>query len=188
MEKVFLIEEWLNQDNHSRHKFLKYVGNHFPQSCVDSTEPPEAHQVTKFLIFAQHVQWIKSSGLAFTSDYQGAGDVLTDPQITSNPCVLPVFHLRAIVLIPKQVSWQCIRGWQPVSRVQQLLHKPHMQLLLQIFQTTTLSLNKRSVMAWHIKVQSWVPAAHYTQLIDCTLSISLLKNVAFVFFTFQLMS
>ncbi len=166
MEKVFLVEEWLNQGDHSGHKFLKYVGNHFPQSCLDPTDPPEAHNVAEFLIFAQHVQWVKTGGRAFTSDYQGAGDVLTDPQITSNPCVLPVFRFKAIVLIPKQDSWQSIWGWQPVSCVQQLSHKPHVQSLLQIFRTITLSLNKRTALAWSIKVQSCVPAAHYTQLID----------------------
>jgi len=85
MEKVFLVEEWLNQDDSNGRKFLKYVGNHFPQSCVRDTEPPEAHKVAEFLIFAQHVQWSKTGRLAFTSDYQGAGDILTDPQITSNP-------------------------------------------------------------------------------------------------------
>lgn len=82
IEKVFLIEEWLKPDEH---KFLKYMGNQFPQSCLHETDPPEAHEIAEFLVFAQHVQWEKTSGLAFTSDYQGAGDVLTDPQITSNP-------------------------------------------------------------------------------------------------------
>ena len=85
IEKVFLVEEWLNLDDHSGRKFFKYVGNHIPESCVCPTDPPKAHEVAEFLIFAQHVQWVKTRGLAFTSDYQGAGDVLTDPQITSNP-------------------------------------------------------------------------------------------------------
>jgi Alpha-kinase family len=85
MEKVFLIEEWLNLDDRSGRKYLKYLGNHFPESCVRPTDPPEAHELAEFLIFAQHVQWKKTGGRVFTSDYQGAGDILTDPQITSKP-------------------------------------------------------------------------------------------------------
>lgn len=85
MEKVFLIEEWLNGDDHSGQKYVKYMGNTYPVSCVPSTDPPEAHELAGFLIFAQHVQWQKTHHNVFTSDYQGAGDILTDPQITSNP-------------------------------------------------------------------------------------------------------
>ena len=92
MEKVFLVEEWLNLDGLSGDKFVKYLGNCFPESCVRPTDSPKAHEVAKFLIFAQHVQWEKTGGLVFTSDYQGAGGVLTDPQITSKPYVLPIFR------------------------------------------------------------------------------------------------
>jgi hypothetical protein len=92
MEKVFLVEEWLNLDGLSRDKFVKYLGNRFPESCVCPTDPSKAHKVAEFLLFAQHVQWEKTGQLVFTSDYQGAGDVLTDPQITSKPYILPIFH------------------------------------------------------------------------------------------------
>ena len=84
MEKAFLIEEWIALDD-SEHPFIKYLGNRFPESCVPPTANAEAHDIADFLIFAQHVQWVESKGLVFTSDYQGAGDILTDPQITSNP-------------------------------------------------------------------------------------------------------
>lgn len=84
MEKAFLIEEWITVDD-SEHPFIKYLGNRFPESCVPPTAHPKAHKIAEFLVFAQHVQWEKSGGLVYTSDYQGAGDVLTDPQITSNP-------------------------------------------------------------------------------------------------------
>jgi hypothetical protein len=87
LEKVFLIEEWLDPspDDHSGHKYLKYLGNHFPQSCLRPTDPTEAHELAEFLVFAQHVQWKKTGGRIFTSDYQGVGNVLMDPQIISNP-------------------------------------------------------------------------------------------------------
>jgi len=84
MEKAFLIEEWLDPDDEER-PFVKYLGNRFLEPCVPSTAPTCAHEIAEFLSFAQHVQWQKTSGLAFTSDYQGAGEVLTDPEITSNP-------------------------------------------------------------------------------------------------------
>lgn len=85
-EKVFLIEEWIDTDGSER-PFIKYLGNQYLQSCVSDDAPPEAHEIANFLTFAQHVQWEKSQFSAFTSDYQGAGKLLTDPQITSNPYV-----------------------------------------------------------------------------------------------------
>jgi hypothetical protein len=78
---VFLIEEWITSDD-NEHPFIKYVGNRFPASCVPSMAHHDAHDIA---IFAQHVQWMKTGHLAFTSDYQGAGNILTDPQVTSNP-------------------------------------------------------------------------------------------------------
>jgi hypothetical protein len=89
-QKVFLVEEWLDLGVDG-HRFQKYLSNHFSRSCVPHTAAPEAHTIAEFLIFAQHVQWEKTGCLAFISDYQGAGDLLTDPQITSNMWVLPMF-------------------------------------------------------------------------------------------------
>lgn len=83
-DKAFLVEEWIALDD-SEHPFIKYMDNCYPQSTVPLTAHPEAHEIAEFLIFAQHVQWQKSDNLVYTSDYQGAGGILTDPQITSNP-------------------------------------------------------------------------------------------------------
>ena len=87
-EKVFLVEEWLDL---SKHPFEKYLGNRLPESSLSDDATTEAHKITEFLLFAQHVQWQKTSRLVYTSDYQGAGDVLTDPQITSDPCIMLYF-------------------------------------------------------------------------------------------------
>jgi hypothetical protein len=87
MEKAFLIEEWFDPDD-EEHPFIKYLGNRFLEPCVPLTAPPRAHEIAEFLSFAQHLQWQKTGGLAFTSDYQGASEVLTDPEITSNPYVV----------------------------------------------------------------------------------------------------
>ncbi len=85
--KAFLVEEWINTDD-SNHQFIKYLNNWVPHHISDSVpQTPKAREITDFLIFAQHVQWKKSGNLAFTADYQGAGDLLTDPQIMSNPYV-----------------------------------------------------------------------------------------------------
>jgi hypothetical protein len=89
-QKAFLVEEWLDLGIDG-HAFQKYLTNHFLKSCVSYTAAPKVHTIAEFLIFAQHVQWEKTSGLAFISDYQGASNILTDLQITSNPQVLPIF-------------------------------------------------------------------------------------------------
>jgi hypothetical protein len=87
LEKAFLIEEWIDTDERD-YPFVKYIDNRTSLSCVPDFAPPHAHDKAEFLSFAQHVQWEKSQRSAFTSDYQGAGKLLTDPQITSNPFVL----------------------------------------------------------------------------------------------------
>lgn len=62
--KYYLVEEWLGG------KFIKYINNGHPGSClVDASA--EAHRIADFLCFAQHVQYISTGGLAYTSDYQG---------------------------------------------------------------------------------------------------------------------
>jgi hypothetical protein len=86
-EKVFLVEEWIHTDEVNR-QFLKYINNRLPISCLSITASSTAVSTAEFLTFAQHVQWQKTNFAAFTSDYQGAADILTDPQITSNPYVL----------------------------------------------------------------------------------------------------
>ena len=88
-EKVFLVEEWFDlgavgSSSGDRLEYHKYLGNSHSVSCVPPTAPRRAHEIAAFLVFAQHVQLEKTTGLAFTSDYQGANNILTDPQITSN--------------------------------------------------------------------------------------------------------
>ena len=83
-EKAFLIEKWIHIDDEDC-QFVKYIDNQYPMSRLTFTSPPKAFDIAEFLLFAQHVQWQKTNFAAFTSDYQGVGGVLTDPQITSNP-------------------------------------------------------------------------------------------------------
>jgi len=86
--KVFLVEEWIHTDE-GNHQFVKYINNRLPTSCLPIMPPLNALNVAEFLLFAQHIQWQKTNFAAFTSDYQGAAEVLTDPQITSNPACSP---------------------------------------------------------------------------------------------------
>src|SRR5713226_9401352 len=69
-----------------------------PTPCIPFSSSPRVHDIADFLAFAQHVQWTKSHFSAFTSDYQGAGNLLTDPQITSNPFV-SISKLKFITLM-----------------------------------------------------------------------------------------
>jgi len=89
-EKAFLVEQWIHTDE-GNCQFVKYINNRLPRSCLSVFAPPGAFGRVEFLIFAQHVQWQKTGLAAFTSDYQGASNVLTNPQITSNPYVQSIF-------------------------------------------------------------------------------------------------
>lgn len=83
-EKAYLMEEWIEEDE-CEQRFLKYINNRFPTSIVPLSAPERAHDIASFLVFSQHVQWQKTKMGVFVSDYQGAGGLLTDPQITANP-------------------------------------------------------------------------------------------------------
>ena len=91
VEKAFIVEEMI--DLGSAHPFTKYLDNRFPISRIPQSAPSDTQNIADFLIFAQHVQWEKTQRSAFISDFQGAGNLLTDPQITSNPYVCPVFDI-----------------------------------------------------------------------------------------------
>jgi len=84
MEKAYLVEEWIETDEDER-RYIKYINNRFPTSIVPFSAPQKAHDIASFLVFSQHLQWQKTKLGAFVSDYQGAGRLLTDPQITANP-------------------------------------------------------------------------------------------------------
>jgi hypothetical protein len=103
-EKAFLVEEWIDTDSdNSERPFIKYLNNRFPQPCLPCSASPKACEIAEFLAFSQHVQWVKSKFLAFTSDYQGAGELLTDPQITSDPYVTR--PLSSIVFSAVNLFW-----------------------------------------------------------------------------------
>jgi len=93
-EKAFIVEELIYSDKgEDEPQFRKYIDNCNPKSLLHIAEPTKAHTIAYFLLFSQHFQWQKTHMGAFVSDYQGAGGLLTDPQITSNPYVL---HMHAL--------------------------------------------------------------------------------------------
>ncbi|KAF7326236.1 Kinase-like protein [Mycena kentingensis (nom. inval.)] len=77
---VYLVEERIGG------RFKKFMNN-------DSAVPFSSDTFSQFLAFSQHVQYIKSEGMAYVNDYQGGPAVndndpyilLTDPQILTNP-------------------------------------------------------------------------------------------------------
>ncbi|KAG9107552.1 hypothetical protein FRC07_008607 [Ceratobasidium sp. 392] len=65
--------------------WTKYINN----SCAKPTPAILPHSpemaLAVFLQFLQHLQWKLTHGLAFVSDFQGAGHLLSDPQIMTHP-------------------------------------------------------------------------------------------------------
>ncbi|KAF6760780.1 MHCK/EF2 kinase, partial [Ephemerocybe angulata] len=83
----YMLEEMIHGD------FVKYIHNGHPVPC---TEPPlsdEEYKIAEFLCFTQHVQYLQTKGLAFISDYQGSGNLLTDPQILTSDLGVDMFGL-----------------------------------------------------------------------------------------------
>ncbi|KAJ3712619.1 hypothetical protein C8R42DRAFT_727784 [Lentinula raphanica] len=87
-EEFYMMEECIGGDGCNDWPFLKYICNNSAHPIlVDTTSPraSEKNLCARFLAFAQHVQYVHTAKLAFTSDFQGAGDLLTDPQIITHP-------------------------------------------------------------------------------------------------------
>ena len=99
---AFLLEEHIDATAANGSWFVKYVNNSSAKPRVFSNA--EKTRRAEFLSFAQHVQFWKTNGLAFVSDFQGAGQssyyflwnlhrfvfeggpmLLTDPQIITHP-------------------------------------------------------------------------------------------------------
>jgi hypothetical protein len=93
---AYLIEELLPMDR----SFIKYIHNADAVPLQDINE--QGHEIGVFLCFVQHVQFVHTHGQAYISDFQGtfhnltlgltllksfpgAGDLLTDPQVMTDP-------------------------------------------------------------------------------------------------------
>ncbi|KAF9541947.1 hypothetical protein CPC08DRAFT_650400, partial [Agrocybe pediades] len=79
---VYLLEELIDTAS----PFIKYIHN---GDATPLQEEGEAgYEMGVFLCFIQHLQYSKTYGQAYLSDFQGAGNLLTDPQIMSLPRLL----------------------------------------------------------------------------------------------------
>ncbi|CAK5279828.1 unnamed protein product [Mycena citricolor] len=63
--------------------FVKFVHNRAPVPYLAADHP--LFYMADILCFTQHVQYEKSGGLVFISDYQGSKLLLSDPQIMTSP-------------------------------------------------------------------------------------------------------
>ncbi|KAH9836558.1 uncharacterized protein C8Q71DRAFT_857789 [Rhodofomes roseus] len=87
--KVFMVEERIDPREHG--VWRKYINNNSPTPLLSTSCTPALQHIADFLVFCQHVQYIKTSGLAFVSDFQGGTTLLSDPQIITAPQVGDVF-------------------------------------------------------------------------------------------------
>ncbi|KAG1804148.1 hypothetical protein EV424DRAFT_1432813 [Suillus variegatus] len=81
---VYLVEELIPG---GKDEFLKYIHNMDANPLLDESD--YWYDLALFFTFTQHVQYVKTRGLAFISDYQGSSELLTDPQILTHPTVSP---------------------------------------------------------------------------------------------------
>ncbi|KAJ7192034.1 hypothetical protein GGX14DRAFT_380515, partial [Mycena pura] len=82
--RAYLVDEFMPGGNS---EFMKFVHNGNAVPWLDEDDP--LYNLVQFLCFTQHVQYEKSGGLVFISDYQGCtSTLLTNPQIMSSLCIL----------------------------------------------------------------------------------------------------
>ncbi|KZO98645.1 hypothetical protein CALVIDRAFT_465332, partial [Calocera viscosa TUFC12733] len=77
---TYLVEELIEAAENDG--FLKYLHN---ASAVPREFAGKKGDIAAFLSFSQHLQFDKTGGLVYISDYQGAGCLLTDPQVMTSP-------------------------------------------------------------------------------------------------------
>ncbi|KIO08033.1 hypothetical protein M404DRAFT_135048 [Pisolithus tinctorius Marx 270] len=63
-------------------KFTKFIHNVQYSSLLEPDH--DAFHIAEFLVFTQHIQYMKTDSLAYISDYQGNTTLLTDPQILTH--------------------------------------------------------------------------------------------------------
>ncbi|KAK1225453.1 hypothetical protein PQX77_011602 [Marasmius sp. AFHP31] len=83
VERTFLMEELIPMEDGDR--FVKYIhnGNANPNDELSFNDPD--YPKAEFLSAIQHLQFDKMQGLAYVSDFQGYGDLLTDAQLMTSP-------------------------------------------------------------------------------------------------------
>ncbi|KAG1767365.1 hypothetical protein EV702DRAFT_980104, partial [Suillus placidus] len=77
---AFLLEEVIEGED-----FTKFIHNMDPDPLLDPDQ--DGYDFALFLAFMQHIQYAKTGGLVYISDYQGNTSLLTDPQIMTHSSV-----------------------------------------------------------------------------------------------------
>ncbi|KAG2114132.1 hypothetical protein DEU56DRAFT_919630 [Suillus clintonianus] len=78
----YLLEELISGGDDA---FIKFIHNTDANPLLEELD--YGYDLAVFFSFTQHVQYVKTGGLAFISDYQGSTGLLTDPQILTDPSV-----------------------------------------------------------------------------------------------------
>ncbi|KAJ4466609.1 hypothetical protein C8J55DRAFT_408662, partial [Lentinula edodes] len=81
---VYIIKDRIPGD------WQKYIVNSTAIPLI-SKDDPEYYRAL-FMSFIQHVQFEKTDGLAFISDWQGVGNLLSDLQLMTHPLKLAAMH------------------------------------------------------------------------------------------------
>ncbi|KZT52386.1 hypothetical protein CALCODRAFT_418304, partial [Calocera cornea HHB12733] len=81
LNQTYLVEELIATEGEEE-RFIKYIGNSSPAPLIITGREGE---IARFLSFTQHLQYDRTGGLMFISDYQGCAGILTDPQIMTRP-------------------------------------------------------------------------------------------------------
>ncbi|KAG6825843.1 hypothetical protein H0H92_002229 [Tricholoma furcatifolium] len=94
-ETVFLVEQYIPQSESQGNYFCKYLnnGSHKPRQFGQSGLQKIKSDRAVFLSFVQHVQYVRTGGSVFVSDFQGGHTMLTDPQI------LTLWELETVSLL-----------------------------------------------------------------------------------------
>ncbi|KAG6372778.1 hypothetical protein JVT61DRAFT_7177 [Boletus reticuloceps] len=120
LSSVYLAEEVIPSiGEEGTDGFIKFIHN--ANAAPRELDDPAANEIAEFLSFTQHVQYTKTGGLAFLSDYQGqfpisrliryimtnctllmAGcpPLLTDPQVLTHPYVINIGCCWSLMLMP----------------------------------------------------------------------------------------
>lgn len=81
---TYLLEEKISSDA----GFAKYINNGSAKPLVNEVDDPD-FTTSLFLCCMQHILYTKSGRELYISDFQGGGNLLSDPQIMTSACVNP---------------------------------------------------------------------------------------------------
>ncbi|KAK7452640.1 hypothetical protein VKT23_012039 [Stygiomarasmius scandens] len=87
-KRTYLVEEKIHVPVEA--EFTKYIHNGSPLPNIPPEDPE--YNIALFLCAVQHLQYVKTHQLAFLSDFQGYGGLLTDAQIITSPDLLKTLY------------------------------------------------------------------------------------------------